>query len=176
MAFRMEEEKTMKGKLMTSAAAIALLGAFGHFAAKPLLAQIRAVLVKNIDERGRAPYMVQATCGAIANSKQCEADFAVVPANKRFVVEYVNGLVSGAHGNFQGAFLNVPSAGQSQLPLLAHFDVTDASGRDQYTISMPAVFYYEPGQTPFVVLVAVTAPGLLGGSFTLSGYLVDLTQ
>jgi hypothetical protein len=166
----------MRNGLLLGAAALASLIALGQFGAKPLLAQIRAALVKNIDERGRAPYMVQATCGTVAIAIQCEADFPVVPANKRFVVEYVNGLVSAAHGNFQGAFLNVPSAGQVRVSLLAHFDATNASNRDQYTISMPAVVYYEPGQVPFAVLAAEASPGLLGGTITLSGYLVDLIQ
>jgi hypothetical protein len=165
----------MKNKLLMGAAALALLGTLGHFSAKPLLAQIRAALVKNIDERGRTPYMVQVTCGTPGVAAQCESDFPVVPANKRFVVEYVNGSLSAGQNNFQGAFLNVPSAGLNQFRLLAHFD-GNINTRDLYTISMPVVFYYEPGQAPSVVLVAVTSPGVLFGTITLSGYLVDLTQ
>jgi hypothetical protein len=76
-----------------------------------------------------------------------------------------------------GIVLTGTIPGASELTSFAgSLDVTDASNRDQYTISMPAVLYYEPGQAPAVVVLAQIAPGFLSGTFTPSGYLIDLTQ
>jgi len=167
----------MKNRLLMGAAALALLGTLGHFGAKPLLAQIRAALVKNIDERGRSPYMVQTECHSAGQVIAfCQASFPVVPANKRFVVEYVSGYLQAAHGKFGGGFLQVPSAGVFNFPLQSHFEATDTLNQDAYSVSMPAVFYYEPGQTPVFFIDATVPTNDLQGNVTLSGYLVDLAQ
>jgi len=66
--------------------------------------------VKNIDERGRSPYMLQVTCnlqtlGIFASS--CLSNLPAIPANKRFVVEYVNGRIGVAHNLLEGASMHV---------------------------------------------------------------------
>ena len=48
----------MKNRLITMAGALALLAVVGKFYATPALAKlVRAALVKNVDEKGRSPYM-----------------------------------------------------------------------------------------------------------------------
>jgi hypothetical protein len=71
----------MKNKLLTFAGALALLAVLGHFYAKPLLAQVRAALVQNVDEPGRNPIPLgyQAVTSSGANFS--------VPAGKRYVIE-----------------------------------------------------------------------------------------
>ena len=163
----------MRNRLLLGAAALASLIALGHFAAKPLLAQIRAALIKNIDERGRSPYMVNANCSA--NATECDASFPAVPANKRFVVEYANGHFIAPSGQFSVAFLS-PEGATDSLVLLTHLEATNL-GYDSYTISMPAVFYYESGFAPsWHIFVNKPGPSGFEGYLTLSGYLVDLTQ
>jgi hypothetical protein len=167
----------MKNRLLQLAAGLALMAVLGKFYAVPLIAQVRAAVVKNIDERGRAPYIVSATCFSRPFSGVCMASFPAVPANRRLVVEYVNGQLDADHGLFSSAYLSVPSASSFPIRLASHVESFD-DFRDLYSISMPVVFYYEAGQMPVVsVQATVLAENpLRGGSFTLSGYLVDLTQ
>ena len=56
----------MKNKLLTLTGALALLTTFGHFFGKPLLVQVRAALVQNMDEPGRHPYQEAASRPATA--------------------------------------------------------------------------------------------------------------
>ena len=72
----------MKKKVFLAAGGLTLVTALGHFGAKPLMAQIRAALVKNIDERGRSPYTVMSPC-TVGETSECTASFPQVPANKR---------------------------------------------------------------------------------------------
>ena len=81
----------MKNKLLNFAGALAALAILGHFYAKPLLAQVRAALVKNVDEHGRVPY--QQSTGCSPSPSNCEALFPAVPSNRRLVIEYVSALV-----------------------------------------------------------------------------------
>jgi hypothetical protein len=163
----------MKNKLLMGAAALALLGALGHFGAKPLLAQIRAALVKNIDERGRVPYMVQATCSV--NGFECLASFPAVPANKRFVIEYVNAQVQVPPSAMAETFLHIPSL-PTGVVFTTHLVEQDQAFGSLYSVSTPVVLYGEAGEVLICGTRLFTASGGMVGFFTLSGYLVDLTQ
>jgi hypothetical protein len=167
----------MKNRLMQLAAGLALMAVLGKFYAVPLIAQVRAAVVKNIDERGRVPYMVQAQCnGGPGLTNQCAASFPAVSANRRFVVEYINGNLVVTHTQFSGAFLEVPSVGPSFIFLASHFELTNGDN-DLYSVSMPVVLYYEAGQIPVAHIHAFPVGNNQAvGSVTLSGYLVDLTQ
>jgi hypothetical protein len=46
----------MRNKLLTLAAVLALVAVLGMFYSKPLLAQVRAVLVATVDTPARVPY------------------------------------------------------------------------------------------------------------------------
>ncbi|MBV8728955.1 MAG: hypothetical protein JO336_04010 [Acidobacteriia bacterium] len=73
----------MKNKLLTLGGAAALLAVVGHYYAKPLMAQVRAALVQNVDEPGRNPFSLQVQALAPAD------DFVTfqVPAKQRYVIE-----------------------------------------------------------------------------------------
>src|ERR1035437_2372793 len=173
----------MKNRLMQLAAGLALIAVLGKFYAVPLIAQVRAAVVKNIDERGRVPYMVQVHCdGGAGVTNQCAGSFPAVPGNRRFVVEYINGRIDVVHNRFYGAYLGVPSAGQGFLQgfliLSTHLETfIFETNTDVYSVSMPVVLYYEAGQIAVVQLFAgLTGNDPVDGPITLSGYLVDLTQ
>jgi len=75
-------------------AGLAALTAVGSYTAKPLLAQIKAALVENIDEPGRNPYSSTVAvnpgkCGV--SSTGCVLFFVAVPAGKRLVVTNIIG-------------------------------------------------------------------------------------
>jgi hypothetical protein len=86
------------------AAGAAALTVVGAFTAKPLLAQIKAALVQNVDEPGRIPYQSSAVfaqgspgCAGpgcfSCTGTFCALSFTQIPSNKRLVVTGVFGKV-----------------------------------------------------------------------------------
>jgi hypothetical protein len=162
----------MKNKLITLAGALALAAALGKFYAVPVLAQVRSALVKNVDERGRSPYGQTAACNT-TGSTVCAAIFPAIPANKRVVIEHVNGYVR-TPGNL--LFLAVLD-GNNPLVHYIFFQVqgTDQSNNSIYIANQPTLTYFEAGQTPNFV-VNINSAAAISGQLTITGYLVDLTQ
>jgi hypothetical protein len=168
----------MMNKLLMGAAALALLGALGHFGAKPLLAQIRAALIKNIDEPGRTPYQSSQSCNTPGNTL-CSADFTPVPAGKRLVIQHLSGLVACYSINnncelqFNYVFLttkgpNYLSGGDSAyVPM-------QTSANSQTAINQDVRLYVEPGGVPEYQMVFNSGP--VFAYVTITGYLVDLNQ
>ena len=74
----------MKNKLLTLAGGLALVAVLGHFYAKPLLAQVRAALVQNVDEPARHVWTMAGNTG-INNTY-------TVPAGQTLVIEEVGSL------------------------------------------------------------------------------------
>jgi hypothetical protein len=154
----------MKTKLLTFAASLVLMAALGHFYAKPLLAQVRAALIKNIDEKGRTPYQADSSCIPTFPQITCQAVFPPVPAGRRLVIEYVNGEFQLAE-NFQPAasLTIVNTTAAYTLPPFFRF------GND-YGVSSPVLVYVEAGQQAGFNPIGTVAQA------HITGYLVDLTQ
>ncbi len=147
----------MKTKLLTFAGAVALLAVLGHFYAVPLMAQVRAALVKNQDERGRNPYIQTLNC-ANPTGPQCEANFPAVPANMRLVVEHVNVWVGTAT-----ALQQVVITGNNtfEYPFLQQ-QGADLGGNIIYVANQPLLTYFEAGETP--AYTVYTQPGSIQSS------------
>jgi hypothetical protein len=162
----------MKNRLLTFAGALALLAVLGRFYAVPVLAQVRAALVKNIDERGRTPYAQTSSCSKPATTV-CVAIFPAVPPGKRLVVEHVNGLVVAPAGLLYITDL-VGYLGLNHYISLQVQGVNPA-GDSIYIANQPLLTYYEAGQTPNWD-VNISSPADMTIQLTITGYLVDLTQ
>jgi hypothetical protein len=80
----------MKNKLLTLAGALALMAVLGRFYAKPVMAQVRAALVQDVDQPARAPF--QATVPININNFTFTP--VTIPAGKRLVVDFIS--LSGA--------------------------------------------------------------------------------
>jgi hypothetical protein len=161
----------MKNRLLTLAGALALMAVLGKFYAVPVLAQVRAALVKNIDEHGRIPYSQHLNCQN-TGSAECNATFFTVPANKRLVIEHVNGFV-GTFTNL--AAVNFFGNGTTQN---IFFQLQGTNGGNNiYVANEPFLTYFEAGQTP-EYFVGVNQGGFvfITSGVTITGYLVDLTQ
>lgn len=161
----------MKSRLLTFAGFLALLAVIGKFYATPLMAQIRAALVKNIDEKGRNPYMQGnfASCFS-GTSPFCDMVFPAVPANKRLVIEHVSANIGAS-----------PGTGVNATFLLAGGSVFSLPGQAMATptligVNQPVLAYVETGQTFTYRVVWSTTGGTGAVSSVVSGYLVDLTQ
>lgn len=127
--------------------------------------------VKNIDEKGRNPYMQGAFANCVSGTSAfCDMTFPAVPANKRLVIEHVSANVgantgTGVNGTFLlvgGVVFSLPARAGATPTLLG--------------VNEPVIAYCEAGQsfTYRVVWNAVTGTGAV--SSVVSGYLVDLTQ
>jgi hypothetical protein len=162
----------MKNTLLMGAAVLAALGALTHFGGKPLLAQVRAALVRNIDEPGRSPYQSVALNGAFTPGT-CSVDFAPVPLNKRLVVEHLSAyvLVGGATSVVLGKLL---LASNLAIGPIAFFDATSV-GTAQWAASKQMTVYVEPGGVPRLSFT-ITSNINCTASGSLTGHLIDLTQ
>jgi hypothetical protein len=162
----------MKSKFLTFAASVALLGIAGHFFEKPLMAAVSA-LTKNIDERGRNPYIQSVVCYN-ASANNCSAFFPAVPAGMRLVVEHVNMSI-----DTPTALSSVDLSGNQSIIeyLFLQLAGTDQVGNSIYIANQPMLTYYEAGQTP--IISAFTHSGgfeFVSGGVTLTGYLVNLNN
>jgi len=159
-----------KNRLLTLAAALTLLFVLGHFYAKPLFAQVRAALIKNIDERARTPYQKTFDCNAGPNSPICFTSLPMVEPNNRLVLEYVSFSAScstqpfvvlrGGIGSQNEWFFNSLRVPLTPLTL--------------WTVAQPMTAFVEAGQSPQLTMQTSTLGCNIQG--TVSGYLVDLSQ
>jgi hypothetical protein len=162
----------MKNKLFTLLITVATLTGIGHFFAKPLLAAV-AALTKNIDERGRNPYVESVVCYQ-AGSNSCYAFFPAVPANTRLVVEHANASLDTG-----SAFSHMDISGNGVIieQLLLELQGQDPAGNKIYVANQPFLMYYEAGQTPTVSMFSKAGGSqFMSGQVTLTGYLVNLSQ
>jgi len=88
----------MKNKILTLAAALVLVAVVGKFYAQPVMAQVRAALVQDVDQPARAPF--QATVAINVNNFTFTP--VAIPAGKRLVIDYVS--MSGA-AQTSGAYI-----------------------------------------------------------------------
>jgi hypothetical protein len=161
----------MKNKLPTLAAGLALVLMAGKFFAVPLLAQVRAALVQNMDEHGRIPYQSSSqnsNCGA--NILQCDVFFPVVPNNKRLVITHFDTFVLVNNlGNLIFMYLSTPTSTNRAYP---EFTAGTPTAGDSTFLSSRAVeFYVDGGSAPLVHFNATQTVAPL--TITLTGYLVD---
>ena len=162
----------MKNKLFTLAGTITVLAVLGHFYAKPLIAQVRAVLTKNLDERGRNPYTGNANCVAVQGGG-CQLTFPAVPAKMRLVIEHVD------------IFLQADSTiGQATLyggigayhPIFQTIPVVPDADYVNSVVSQTMLAYFEAGQSPVIRAYSLSGNPLLGGGGNITGYFVDLSE
>lgn len=154
-------------------------------------AQVRAAVVKNIDEPARSPYQayVHATVGvnSACGTNFCDFAFPAVPANKRLAVTNVSvRFVPDANGTIEDVYLYVLDNTFNFLskyplqynPNLYPPDHLAPNAARTYVANEQVLWYLEAGQIPR--LFFHTSGGGLDTfgeqRVMLVGYLVDLTQ
>jgi hypothetical protein len=155
----------MKNRLLTLAGALALLAILGKYFAVPVMAQIRAALVQNMDEPGRRPYQVTVTLNPAVDFK---ADFPAVPAGQRLVVQQIMVSTTNNVNTYGAFFLLVGSTTVFQAVL-----TTDTfSPVPTRQLSTPLTAYVDGGQHASAHFVFVPNGGDLA-TITLIGHLID---
>jgi hypothetical protein len=140
---------------------VIVAGALSTFASS-LFAQ-NTTLVKNIDEKGRAPYTASARCTTGVGFSGCTAVFPNVPSGKRLVLEYVN--VDIAAASFPALSLSSSSGPSFTVPVFGPRFFND------YGASAQVLMYINAGQHAMVGII-----GQQVNSASITGYLVDLTK
>jgi hypothetical protein len=140
----------------------------------PLPVKIPAtVSVKNIDERGRNPYMVNVHCES-SSSNSCNVATPLVPVGKRLVVEHINGTAQlkdpAAVTNWE---VFVPSNSIVVATLPPHL-VFDNGNINNLAANESVLLFVEAGQSMTAQIVASNLN--VNMSMLFSGYLVDLSQ
>lgn len=158
----------MKFRFLIAVCAILVLGVvFERSLVKPVLAEVRAALTKNIDEKGRVPYQQRVDCSGIGFSI-CYATIPPVPAGKRLVLE---GIYAQVFAGTSAAPLVSLDNGTNDIAMFQAF----SWGGGAYGMNTPILLYVEAGET-----IRLRAGGVQNtssaGSVTYTGYLVDLTE
>ena len=118
--------------------------------AKPLLAQARAALIRDVDNPALAPFTGATTFDFTGLNTQ--ALLTTVPAGKRLVIENVSYLSGGSSSN-QLVYAALRSAQFGAVVLVLPINAPHASVTTGLTLqdgSLPAKAYFEAGQDVWV--------------------------
>jgi hypothetical protein len=164
---------------------VAVIGLTLSVVADEAIAQIRAALVKNVDEPGRAPYqqMVEfnqvSGFGAVCpTATVCVVGFGPVPPGKRLVVEHITMLIMGFQPTFVGfGDASAPIADIVNVENLAIVKPDFAPGPlgpsgPSWLMDRPVRVYFEAGATP-KLKVRTSAFSSATSSASIHGYLID---
>jgi hypothetical protein len=154
------------------------------FVADNAVAQLRAELVKNVDEPGRMPY--QETVSYNGGSTPvcpvlqfCLPTFPAVPAGKRLVVEHVSAMifVTNTGGPNLFAFRTGFSTNTGNVLVMNHAFSLGGSiaSVNIWSIDRQVRVYYGPGEGPSLKIGASASMGFVH-NVTLHGYLIDATN
>ena len=145
-------------------AALALIA--GVFTAGPAVGQlVKAVLMANVDERGRIPYEVSSSGGGTIF-------FPGPRIGKRLVITNVNVFVQFPTnpGQVVQLLLGHSTGGRNLYLPPTWIGTTPSPGFDQYVVNQQVLTSFDPGDQPIVV---GASGGVSNGAVTISGYLLD---
>lgn len=128
------------------------------------------VAVRNVDEKGRIPYMqsVSGLC-SVPNGLSCIV-FPPVPDGMRLVVEHVNGHIEGNFSGLNSTFLLTADGVFYALP------GRSMSNPNIVGVNEQVLAYYEAGQQPIYIVTFLGPNDSAGVQCTISGYLINLSQ
>jgi len=159
----------LKNKLLTLAGALALAAVLGHFYAKPLMAQVRAALVQDVDQPARAPF--QATVNLTLNNFNFTP--VTIPPGKRLVIDQVsyNGAAQTAGSSIQPLILLQSSVagGPAATYYLSSTALTD---QGQYYAVTPMTVYSDSLQVGWGF--SGFTPTFFNFNVNISGHLVSI--
>ncbi len=172
----------MKKTLLGLAISVITLGTFGHFFAKPLLAQVRAALVQNVDEPGRNPYQEThafnfigtGSCGVTI----CSVSFAPVPAGYRLVITSVSGRLEPSNATLQYLSLTPSRNSLAEVEVFVPAQVqgitNPSNGITTYIFNAQVQLYAEASEIPTFNVAVSQYPNAYDNEVTLTGYYVKL--
>jgi hypothetical protein len=170
----------MKNHAIKVAVGLSLLAGatiLGGMLAEPVIAQVRAALVKDVDNPARQPFAVNSGTSSInAGSISVTQVLLTVPAGKRAVIEHVSCIDFLASGdNFVRMELRHTLGGVAKAQQFVHDFVgaSLASGIDVWSFSQPIRAYADPGTDISMSALRRNSAGTGGIECELSGHFVD---
>jgi hypothetical protein len=163
----------LKNRLTVAFGAVLALAVLGYFYSEPLIAQVRAALVQNVDEPGRNPFQDRELFSCTVGSTFCNSDFTMVPGGKRLVVTSVSAFVDSS-GTAPNCNLS-SSSGTVAFFTGARGPVSVGSSR--YFINQPLQAYFNTGETPHLFCGLNSTPDVFTSGFAtavLTGYYINL--
>ena len=127
----------MKNKLLTFAGALVVTAALGHFYAKPLLAQVRAALVQDVDQPARAPFQALLIFGSSGLTN------VTIPPGQRLVVDFitVGGAANAPGGGTQPTIALGTTVGSGQNSRYAFAPQQSGTVGGVFNLSEPVTIY-----------------------------------
>jgi hypothetical protein len=175
--------------VVTAAAAFVAAGVLFTWGGREAAAQIRAALVKNVDQPGRTPYQMlsgvvgggcfRGSCLNITSSPDSVMyDLPPIPAGKRWVVNMASGGFIDATGRVTQIELRNGRGAVVFDSLKWIFSGPYGTGTVFSSVNFSEQLFttFEPGETPTVRVSASTPT--VGSYFVLSfdGYLIDASN
>jgi len=128
------------------------------------------VAVRNVDEKGRIPYMQNVDVGCLT-SVFCDAVYPPVPAGMRLVVEHVSANIFVNPGGVNATFLFAANrAVRFSLP------GRSMAAPNLVGVNEQVLAYYEAGEQPTYEVVFSTPSNSGSVGSAISGYLINLSQ
>jgi hypothetical protein len=155
--------------MLQIAGTLALLAVVGKFYAAPALAQVRAAIVQDRDQRGRNFYQSTSNCQNVTSP--CVIAFQAVPAGKRLIIEHVSALGKMSAAN---TLAEVELRGGLVFQFLALTAApANYPGQFSYIADAQVLAAYDVGQVPSVDMFS-TSGSLFTGVASISGYMIDI--
>lgn len=154
--------------------AVLVVGAvFTAVTSGPLIAQIRATLVSDINNPARQPVQLNFAETIPAGSTQASFGTVIytVPAGKRLVLEYFYGHAVAPAGQGVNVALLFPDY---YYPLQERSGIFADPGRSLFQSNEPVRIYYDPGATVRILTYRNQTAGSASTNTRLNGHLVDL--
>lgn len=152
---------------------------FGGFLAEPIVAQIRAAFVKDLNNPAYQPFAVNSGVATFpSSSTSVTQTLLTVPAGKRAVIEHFSCInFLAATNNFVRFEILYTSAGGAKAHQFVNTRVGESfvAGVDIWSLSQPVRAYADPSTTISVNAFRRSGTGLGGIECELSGHLVDTT-
>jgi hypothetical protein len=160
----------MKNRLLTFAGALALFAVLGKFYAPPLMAQVKAAMVQDVDQPARQPFQVTVPI----NITSFTYTPVTIPTGKRLVVDYIS--MSGA-AQTAGAYIQpiiILSSAVAGNPSALYYIAPQQSG------TAPGQFYHTEQAAIFADSLSVSpafagyTPTFMAFNVVISGHLVSV--
>ena len=155
----------MKTKFLAVAAPLALVATLGHFYGKPLVAQVRAALVRDVDNPARNALQFYLYVGGTVTTYH-------VPVGKILVIEDVSILTEyNITGTF-GISTTVKGVAVTHWFSPGGYVSTGVATGGSFFGGRPTRIYADPGTDVFIQ----SAGAVLNGECAFSGYLLDASN
>ncbi len=168
-------------RLVVVASILLIVASIVTITRSDVVAQIRAALVKNVDQPGRTPYQQSVEFDPASGSftRFYLVTFPAVPAGKRLVVEHVSamiGVTAGGQPDFL-AFGDFYTLNTNNIALVNPVWTSKSTAVGPYWMAdRDVLVYYEPGVTPKIKIGSSTDFSHANSILNVHGYLIDSTN